>query len=139
MEYQAKESYQALLAALSVVRQGPHKSVRELTARMQELYKKGLCAIWEELDAGAQAQDPAAVAATLSNIEALVLRSFIGALCPKIQEIVAWKQPTTFKAAFEWAQRKKENLNNISPSPKSLINICLYQNQPTRPPVVAIP
>jgi hypothetical protein len=36
-EYQAKESYQALFAALSVVRQGPQESIRELTARMQEL------------------------------------------------------------------------------------------------------
>jgi hypothetical protein len=34
---------------------------------------------------------------------------------------------------------EKENLNDISPSPESLINSCLNQNQPMRPLVVAIP
>jgi hypothetical protein len=138
-EYQAKESYQALLAALSVVRQGPQESVRELTARVRELQARLVRSLGRIAGAGAQTQDPATAAATLSNIEALVLRSFVGALRPEIQEIVAWKQPTTFEAAFEWAQRKEENLNNISPLLESLINSCLNQNQPMRPPVVAIP
>jgi hypothetical protein len=75
---------------------------------MRELQVRLVRSLGRIAGVGAQAQDPATAAATLSNIEALVLRSFVGALRPEIQEIVAWKQPTTFEAAFEWAQRKKK-------------------------------
>jgi hypothetical protein len=91
------------------------------------------------MEVGAQAQDSAVATATLTNIETLVLRSFVGALRPEIQEIVAWKQPTTFEAAFEWAQRKEENLNDITPLAESLIASCINNTPIKQNPIVAIP
>jgi hypothetical protein len=94
--------------------------VRELTAKLYELQARLIRSLRRTTSAGAQALDPATVDATLSNIEALVPCSFMGALCQEIREIVAWKQPAIFKAMFEWTQRKEKNLHNISSSPESL-------------------
>jgi hypothetical protein len=121
------------------VRKGPQESVRELTARMRELQARLVHSMSMTMEVGAQAQDSAVATATLTNIETLVLRSFVGALRPEIQEIVAWKQPTTFEAAFEWAQRKEENLNDITPLAESLIASCINNTPIKQNPIVAIP
>jgi len=49
----------------------------------------------------------------MCSVDALVLRSFISGLKPLIQEIVSWKEPTTFEVALMLAQKKELNLNSI--------------------------
>jgi len=140
-KFQERESYQNLLETLSLVRQNPEETVRQFSERVREL----LARIQRSLsclgivNGEVCPSTPDHIAANLSSIDALALRSFVGGLKPAIQEIVAWKDPSTFEAALTLVQHKELNLSNIaqlpltvvtvSPMVMKIIQVSPYQNE----------
>jgi len=115
-EFQEKESYQTLLGTLSLMRQHNEETVRQFSERVREIQSRiqrslrGTSSLHDVLNSSEEDR----TSASISSIDALALRSFIGGLKPAIQEIVAWKEPGTFEAALALAQKKEANLVSIS-------------------------
>lgn len=115
-EFQEKESYQTLLGTLSLMRQHNEETVRQFSERVREIQSRiqrslrGTSSFHNVLNSSEEDR----TSASISSIDALALRSFIGGLKPAVQEIVAWKEPSTFEAALALAQKKEANLVSIS-------------------------
>ena len=120
-EFQEKESYQALLGALNLMRQRTNatgaatENVREFVTRLKEVRSRILRSLRKTSSTeGSTGLTPASSVVTVASIDALVLRTFVRGLIPSIQEIVSWKEPETLEAAVAWAQRKESNLANMA-------------------------
>jgi hypothetical protein len=64
--------------------------------------------------------DQAEVDATIASTESAVLRNFIRGMQPPLRDIVSWKQPKSFEAAFALAQKKETILVDLS-QPEPLV------------------
>ena len=137
-EFQEKESYQALLGALNLMKQrtsangAAAENVREFVTRLKEVRSRILRSLRKTSSTdGSTNLTPTSSAITVASIDALVLRTFIRGLIPPIQEIVSWKEPETLEAAISWAQRKESNLADMAQPDTITVSLPPTSSPPT--------
>jgi hypothetical protein len=120
-KFQEKESYQLLMGELNVIRQKDGEKLREYSTRIKELKERIVRSQRRTAEADGVAElDQAELDVTLASIDSTVLKNFIQGLATLLWDIVSWKQPQSFEAAFALAHKNETILADLSqPGPWS--------------------